>query len=202
MQMKIGSKKAHYEEFVTQNHIIVCQCCGLNDMKGAEQTYREAYDHYLPKSKYPFTTVNFKNLTPACDDCNSIYKKEQDPIFNGKRRRKAFYNFQQEPIDISISIEDLVMSDLGDALKDFKINISSEDYNEEVETWKELFGIEERYKEKCKKNCKFWIGQYIKLLNKGHDLNFYLDFLGDDLLYEVAFLKKPFIIAWQKENAI
>jgi hypothetical protein len=43
-------------------------------------------------------------------------------------------------------------------LQDIDLTINSESNEEEIDSWKEVFGIEERYKEKClsKNYGKFW----------------------------------------------
>lgn len=45
---------------------MICQPCDIN---GVHHTKREAYDHYRPKPLYPFNSVNFRNLAPACHEC-------------------------------------------------------------------------------------------------------------------------------------
>ena len=68
---KIGSKSDHFKSFSKVNIKGKCPFCGIFDMHGANHTTREAFDHFLPKSKYPFNSINFKNLPPACHHCNS-----------------------------------------------------------------------------------------------------------------------------------
>lgn len=40
------------------------------------------FDHFFPKSKYPFLGLNYNNLIPTCSVCNSTYKKQADPSDN------------------------------------------------------------------------------------------------------------------------
>ncbi|HBN30439.1 MAG TPA: hypothetical protein DD416_04275 [Rhodobacteraceae bacterium] len=42
----------------------------------------------MPISKYPFVSADFKNLPPTCHSCNSLYKLDQDILFDeaGARR--------------------------------------------------------------------------------------------------------------------
>lgn len=37
---------------------------------------RSAFDHFLPKVRYPFLSVSIYNLIPACDRCNSKFKRD------------------------------------------------------------------------------------------------------------------------------
>ena len=63
---KIGQIEEHYQAFMKVNTSGKCPFCGLGDIKGLHHTKREAYDHYLPKAYYPFNSINFRNLAPAC----------------------------------------------------------------------------------------------------------------------------------------
>ena len=98
---RIGEIDNHYQTFMEKNKSGKCPFCGLNDLKGIYHSKREAYDHFLPKGKYPFNSINFRNLVPACHECNSTYKLSIDPLYYGKdpllkqtgNRRKAFYPY-------------------------------------------------------------------------------------------------------------
>ncbi len=39
-----------------------------------DNTYKSAFDHFYPKSRYPFLGLSLYNLIPACDRCNSKFK--------------------------------------------------------------------------------------------------------------------------------
>ena len=57
---KIGDLDDHYQNFMRENSIGKCPFCGIADMHGIYHSKREAYDHYLPKSLYPFNSINLK----------------------------------------------------------------------------------------------------------------------------------------------
>ena len=71
LREKIGQIDEHYQAFMQVNTTGKCPFCGITDMLCVYHTKREAYDHYLPKGLYPFNSINFKNLVPACHYCNS-----------------------------------------------------------------------------------------------------------------------------------
>lgn len=170
VKQRIGSIDEHYKVFTDENKEEVCPFCGLSDLKGSYLSRREAYDHYLPKATYAFSSINFKNLAPMCHECNSSYKLQQDPLMktknrdplhSGNVRRKAFYPYMTDKYDIKIEIN-LLNSDLSNLKsEDIHLTISSDKYQEESETWKEIFGIEERYKDKLRKlnGGKYWFLQ-------------------------------------------
>jgi len=114
LKEKVGDIDDHYNAFMEVNKVGKCPFCGMADMQGVYHTKREAYDHYLPKGLYPFNSINFHNLVPACHLCNSSYKT-------------------------SIAL------------------------SEEIETWKDIYGIDERYKAKCcgESDGKYWLQQIL-----------------------------------------
>lgn len=168
---RIGELGDHYTEFVTVNDEGKCPYCGINSIKGVYVEKREAYDHYLPKAIYPFNSVNFFNLAPMCHECNSSYKLKKDPINarpkknplkNGAGKpRKAFYSYSPTiaPLDLQIIFKSTDMSNLKP--KDIEIKFNNPDIAEEIETWLDVFGIEERYKAKClgKNDGRYWFEQ-------------------------------------------
>ena len=50
--------------------------CAYCDGSLTEQS-RETIDHFLPRREFPELTLAWQNLFPACDRCNSDYKKAQ-----------------------------------------------------------------------------------------------------------------------------
>ena len=86
-------------------------------------------------------------------------KLRKDPITNPRThaRRKAFYPYDtcgRYDISIGIKFRHTDISNLTE--HDITLTIDSPTHQEEVDTWKELFGIEERYKEKCASKTDGW----------------------------------------------
>lgn len=150
-----GDKLDYYKELIEENDFQYCPCCGLIDFEShtPENEVREANDHYLPKSIYPFASVNFQNLVPLCYKCNSDRKSTKDPIEN---LRVAFYPFSINPQNISISIEIDKSKDLDSLLRgDLTISLIGE--TEKVETWNWLFEIDTRYNDKIRPRVKTFL---------------------------------------------
>ena len=92
--------RTHWTNYKNANGRICC-FCGIN--KYTEQLanvetskqLRPAFDHYLPKEKYPFASVNFNNLIPICDFCNGRrFKGSIDPCeYKKQTSTHAFYPF-------------------------------------------------------------------------------------------------------------
>ena len=202
---KIGRIDEHYKAFMTLNTNNKCPFCGITDMLGVYHTKREAYDHYLPKGIYPFNSINFRNLVPACHHCNSSYKITRDPSYSPKdpageiNRRKSFYPYATTAHDIEIQI-DLNHSDIDKLTSDdIQLNFGPEKLREEIDTWREVYGIDERFKAKCcGVDAKDWLEQ-VRILFDAHGID-PLDALVTVEQQTVKapfansnFLKKPFL---------
>lgn len=166
LQAKIGNVADHYQAFVSVNKVGKCPFCGVNDLLGVYHSKREAYDHYLPKSQYPFNSINFRNLVPACHLCNSSYKTSKDPAYIAKDptavpRRAIFYPYT--PVTYNIELEvSLQHSDISKLQPvDVELTFGPIALTEKIDTWKEIYGIEERYKAKLcgEEDGKYWFTQ-------------------------------------------
>jgi len=154
LRKKIGNIDDHYRTFSSVNKSGTCPFCGISDLLGENHTPREAYDHYLPKALYPFNSINFRNLVPACHHCNSSYKTSKDPaheqkaIPGGAVRRKVFYPFATAPyaIDLQVTFDHANIEKLTSA--EIKLTFGPAELAEQIETWKDVYGIEERYRGK------------------------------------------------------
>ncbi|MFO0940701.1 MAG: hypothetical protein U0930_08030 [Pirellulales bacterium] len=145
----------YYREFVDQDHDNnndACPFCGIMPLDGEFDSTRDAFDHFLPKSVYPYNSLNLRNLVPSCHKCNSGHKLSQDPINDDKtkRRRRAFYPFSRTPPGITITVT-LMTKDWSARRTKGSINVrvGSTAFPEEASTWNKLYGIEERYEAKC-----------------------------------------------------
>ncbi len=202
---KIGVIGEHYHQFVTVNKLGKCPFCGLSDIEGEYSKMREAYDHYLPKSKYPFSSINFRNLAPACNKCNSMYKQAKDPLHDRSgNRRKAFYayNSTSYKLDINLQLNSADIEHL--APHDINIALGPPRLSAEIRTWDELFDIEERFKEKCcSAEAKDWITQVNDFHGKlsPHELlQSILSFAQSYPNTDTNFLKKPFLEACEAQH--
>lgn len=170
LREKIGQIDEHYQAFMQANTTGRCPFCGLGDIKGVHHTRREAYDHYLPKALYPFNSINFRNLAPACHECNSAYKLSKDPAHSAAGRRKAFYPYATgaSPIEITVDLNTPDIDRLTPA--DIRLTFGPAAVHEELETWKEVYGIDERYKAKCcDSDAKDWLEQ-LRILRDAHGI--------------------------------
>jgi hypothetical protein len=207
LRKKIGDIDDHYQSFVTINKAGKCPFCGINDLLGDYHTKREAYDHYLPKSLYPFNSINFKNLVPACHHCNSSYKTSKDSAYTPKdpagtvQRRAVFYPYTATSyaIELQVTLQHSNIENLTPA--DVSLQFGPAALAEKIDTWKDVYGIEERYKAKfCSNDSRDWLEQ-VRILQRHHNLapTAYLVSLNEQVQQSPTancnFLKKPFLEA-------
>lgn len=167
----------HYNAFFANgNNAAVCPFCGISKLLNSHNSKREAYDHFFPKEIYPFTTVNFENLVPMCHSCNSKYKTRKDPINlrNGGPIKVIFYPFSNgliTNIEISFTFNSADLINLTP--QDIDIDITSNNSPVKVTRWKEIFGIEERYKAICCDESAFkgWLEEY-NMFTQVSDISF------------------------------
>ncbi|WP_294262899.1 hypothetical protein [uncultured Chryseobacterium sp.] len=160
----------HFNEFKKVQKGKVCPFCGVSSLKPkTDRKRRNAYDHYIPKAKYPFVSINFKNLFPACYECNSDEKKEYDtPLKNGTRQKILF------PFDTTYTIEDItirinpkekfdqvtlstLLSDIDWEI-DFTLHKGTIDI---YDAWDDIFKIKTRYKEYILDFEDMWFSDFV-----------------------------------------
>ena len=188
----------HFKEFTDSLHqdILICPFCGLQNMlsKGdAEDGKRDDYDHYLPKKLYPFNSINFKNLVPMCHNCNSKYKGQKNTVMDvEKNRRKVFYPYDTVLFDNEIVVEiDTDEEELSNKdTWDIKINASL-GYVEELNSWNDIFDIQQRYKNRIVELEKIWknrlLEKYRKQKARG---NFNKEYFKEDILDDIKVLEQ------------
>jgi hypothetical protein len=150
----VGTLKNYYEDFYDASVEYVCPFCGLDNMLTSKDIYREAFDHYMPRSKYPFVSFLRENLFPICNTCNSTFKGAKNPIDYGK----VFYPFKMDTNDCKLLFEVN-----GNIISD--IEISSTKFLEEIESWNELFDIRRRIQNFANKRISSWMDSIQELVD-------------------------------------
>jgi hypothetical protein len=157
IEAKFGVIKNHFDDFTNLSFqkAIICPFCGLSGLKPSGGEYRDAYDHYLPKSRYPFTSLNFLNLVPICTDCNNTEKGDDDTLFLNAYRREVFYPFDKKIKTEDLNFEINPLEAYSPISKSKLLKKIDWDYSttvngttdERIETWESVFRVQGRYKE-------------------------------------------------------
>jgi len=153
----------HYEVIYDSVSDHVCPFCGC-EYFDAPGSPREALDHYLAQSKYPFAASNLRNLVPMGNKCNSRYKMAQDILTKDDgTRRKSFDPYSYNGTGIQLFLENsqpFAGKQTGTGQLP-RWQIEFEPNSEEVLTWDEVFHIQERYKRDIlDAEFKTWLGQF------------------------------------------
>ncbi len=167
IETNYGTVKEHFDLFVDEGHqeALICPFCGLSALKPSKGEYRDAYDHYLPKSLFPFTSMNFKNLVPTCQTCNSRSEKGDKPvIYNRKKRQRVFFPFDTKLNINSIKLEICPSTKYNIKSKstllsqiqwEYSLKINNKKSIELIQ-WENIYGIQRRSKEYMLSMEKSW----------------------------------------------
>jgi 5-methylcytosine-specific restriction endonuclease McrA len=195
-----GDIDNYYDGLVGTNE--KCPFCGISDILTPDHTKRDALDHYLPKDTYPFNSVNPDNLAPICKTCNTSYKGTNSPIKKvSGRKRKAFYPFAKSAVKLNVKAKFNSTNILKMTKDDVELKITNSRYKEEIETWKDLFGIEERYAIKLSSSdAKVWLDTMLidfrinpKTKNKSFEQK--MKYFEQNPIADDNFLKVPYFNA-------
>lgn len=145
----------HYKAIYDAATEHVCPFCGTEyfDAPGAP---REALDHYLAKSRYPFAAVNLRNLVPMGHKCNSSYKLAVDILYDaGGVRRVAFDPYNHTKIGVVLDDSD---SFGGSTPNTPKWDIRFVPNSAHVQTWDDVFSVRKRYqRDQLDANYRRWL---------------------------------------------
>lgn len=202
-----GKVDDYYKLIVQRSNI--CRCCGINKILNKFSSFRSALDHYLPRKHYPFNSINFKNLIPICDNCNSKYKLSKDILFVSKKtkkegevktRTKAFYPYSEVNHEVDIDITFKKNYDSNIEPKDIIIELDCKGNSNEVETWNRVFGIKENYKAECCSDemMMYYEEEYIADMILGKTHKDYIEILSRNRYGNMNFLKISFLKAIHK----
>lgn len=198
-----GHKSDFYKQIIGNETI--CCCCGVGTMPNKHQNPVGALDHYFPINHYPFSSINFKNLVPICDICNSKYKTQKDTLFEittktkkGKKihnikKYKAFYPYstEYEIIDVSVSITNNDLSNL--TKEDISIEYTLPNCEAEIVNWERLFNVSEIHKANLIDNSTMsFINRQFDLMKSGFTFEQCCDLYTNNLFYDKNFIRVPY----------
>lgn len=201
----------HFRQFRHHNNeITLCPFCGISELKLEFDDTRDPYDHYLPKSVYPLSSVNFKNLLPICKECNGLEVKADCDILEESAGRRIFYPYSISPYTITLAFS--VIND-NKNIEEIEWDFSatpSDNAVEEIESWKIIYKIDSRYKGFVKSRIEKWYRHYWSFLHDS-DLSifplaqtnlFYFKFLEKDEDSQLNFLRRPALESFVNQSVI
>lgn len=127
----------------------MCPFCGLNEISD-QDLFKADYDHIAYKAAYPISSINIKNLAPACSDCNRNFKKAKDVFFNDDNTRRVFIypyilknKYKEQDIEIDLTGSIIPNTDLKTIDGKWEVNILPT--TNFTQTWNEIYFIKDRY---------------------------------------------------------
>jgi len=139
-----SNRKSAYD-ILRLEKVTVCPYCNrqyIFTLEGNE--IRAQFDHYFPKSKYPYLAVSIFNLIPNCSICNQ-QKNELDTY-----ETPILYPFEEEfGDDTRFRLDSDDIKYLRGMTDEFKISIKSENADKDkikkVEKQREILHLDELY---------------------------------------------------------
>lgn len=157
----------------------VCPYCNRNFVFTLKNKNRPQYDHFFPKSRYPYLSVSMYNLVPCCQTCNSL-KSANDPFV-----KSIVYPFEEEfgyNIYFEINTEDIYtyigLSDDFEILIGYNEDLVDISMVEKVKSSDEIFNLKNLYNKhkdyakKILKNKYIYTDEYCESLIKSYPLLF------------------------------
>jgi len=157
---KLSVRDDHYAAIYDAAPAHMCPFCGTEyfDAPGAP---REALDHYLAKSLYPFAAANLRNLVPMGYKCNSSYKAAKDILRrdDGSHRR-AFDPYVHAAVSITLDDSE-PFGGTTEHTPRWEIRFDPE--TPESLTWNEVFSLKDRYRrDHLDQDFRTWLDQFAK----------------------------------------
>lgn len=158
--------RTHFDNFSRLNSdITLCPICGIGELKKHTDQTRDQYDHYLPKSIYPLSSVNFRNLVPICKECNSLDVKSETDVVAVSTNSKLFFIYDKTHKGISVTFQ-ITIDNINTENIQWQVNYNNPDNkNDEIESWKTIYKIDGRYKGFVNARIEKWYRHYWEFIN-------------------------------------
>lgn len=165
------------DRFIIKNGIEVCPFCGIEGFINIAGQARLELDHWLCRSLFPMSAVNFNNLFPIGSACNARPAKGSLNILVDnpatKNRIQAYYPYlAHNGLNISfLFINEPTIAGISDADWRFALNPISAADQSIFDSWNSTLNISIRYKDYHRKNIfPMWEADYKRFIEDDHDL--------------------------------
>jgi len=203
-----GTIREHFNKFRELNsEITICPFCGIGELRNEFDTSMDQYDHFLPKTIYPLSSVNFMNLVPTCKDCNGLdCKADKDTLALGTE--KIFFPYSQDNFDTDITFSVIKQSNIKDWSWSISITGRSSNLDEQITSWDKIYSIKSRYLAHVKGRMSKWAGFYNefkrKALAKGRTekeiQEIFVLYIETEEEFGLEYLRKPAFEAYFSSN--
>ncbi len=164
--VSFGQIKDHYQSVYNMLETKTCPFCGIERLN-APSLRKQDYDHILNQSKYPYGSVNMRNLVPMGTECNRSFKGSTDVIYQATARVKYYSPFILSHA-IKVSLTGSIPPNDFDTTGNWKVKIHPN--NTYTRRWEAVFKIKKRYAEQMLNGCYVdWMKDF-KIYIKRHGL--------------------------------
>lgn len=202
------SVRDYYKKLVGRNSN--CVMCGFQNVIDTEMDDTiSAFDHYLPRSLYPFNSVNLENLVPTCEKCNEKCKKTKDPLFvqtkppyKQRQQLLSFYPFSEVTYLIIVGVKFESPYKKNMPKEDIKIELSCDDAQKRVDNWDRIYDIRKRYSSWMGNDnaYSFYLLERRNALKLKCSLEEMIELREGNMEGDMNFLKVPFLKAVLKSK--
>lgn len=180
IKAKCKTLKNHYDDFREINKYPNCPFCGLDTLLTGKDDYKDDYDHLLPKSMFPFVSINFQNLFPTCGNCNRKYKLNGNPVYTKDipPKRKVLF-FPYEKIDghfVTFEIDATKYNLEDTSAWELKISCTPSGNESKKESWVNNYKIDTRYKVEISRYSYSWCNDLVVEYNEKKGKHAVFDF--------------------------
>lgn len=164
--------KKFAKDFIDEHHSQICPFCGLEGYLYVDGQSRLALDHWLCKTTYSYSSVNFENLIPIGDKCNERPAKGTKNVLSLTAGNRVFYPFTKHgSIKVEITTTNTPTNPLEEngiyTINILPVNSSDQDL---FDSWDSLFNINTNYKSYLTQTVlNRWRGNYIMFISQ-HDI--------------------------------
>lgn len=202
-EIKENGKALRDIQFETcQDHgVRICPYCGLDYFQPVG-TRRNALDHLMPISKYPFASADFRNLPPTCHACNSLYKLDQDILIDDAGARRPCSDPYAGPV-YRVNLSGSAFGE-GNEVKGYILPRWQIGFDgpaaQQAETWNTVYDIRSRYSSNLDADFLSWVKHFASWFTKeigcgktpqevSEELPRYIDNVIQEQFDDRAFLK-------------
>jgi hypothetical protein len=170
--------KEYIDDFNKLNKITICPFCGIEGITRTAGQQRTALDHWLCKSKFPFSSVNFDNLVPLGNYCNGKGVKGSRNVLIDEHQKRVtslypYINHQSFKLKFSFLSEPKRIEDYNS--NNWSLDILPNDPKENglFNSWMSIFNIKQRFNSYLE-NTVFihWEDNYIEFIEQSQHLTF------------------------------
>lgn len=142
------TKQQYSRDFINAHHSHICPFCGLEGYLYVDGQSTPSLDHWLCKTDFPYSSVNFENLIPIGDKCNERPAKGTKDVLSITGGNRVFYPFtSHDGIKVKIKCTKVPkLPGVEDGVYKIVVKPVNTSHQDLFDSWDALFNIKKNYK--------------------------------------------------------